>query len=128
MSVMPAYNEILFSPPAPVANVTLRHPDSRALQTDVALLIDSGADVTLLPKSSLQSLGVGINLNSAFELEGFDGNVSSSFSVRVDLIWQGKTFKGEFLTIEQEIGYLGRDILNHLNLNLDGQNLQWEIK
>lgn len=125
---MPAYNEVLFFPPAPVANVTLRHPDSGAMQSDIALLIDSGADVTLLPKFSLQGLGVNVNLNSSFELEGFDGNVSSSFSVRVDLIWQGKTFKGEFLTIEQEIGYLGRDILNHLNLNLDGRNLRWEIR
>lgn len=125
---MPAYNNVLFSPPAPVANVTLRNPVSGGLLSDIALLIDSGADVTLLPKSSLEALGVNFNSNSAFELESFDGNVSSSSSVRVDLLWQGKTFKGEFLTIDQEIGYLGRDILNFLCLTLDGRSLQWEIR
>ncbi len=125
---MPAYNNVLFSPPAPVAVVTLRNPVSGGLRSDISLLVDSGADVTLLPMSSLEELGVNFNSNSVFELEGFDGSVSSSSTVRVDLLWQGKTFKGEFLTIDQEIGYLGRDILNFLCLTLDGRSLHWEIR
>ena len=48
---MPAYDDSL-SPPAPVARVSLRHPGSSLTVTDVLMLIDSGADVTLIPKSS----------------------------------------------------------------------------
>jgi hypothetical protein len=46
---MPAYNDLLFDPPAPVAFLTLRNPANNVIVTNVPMLIDSGADVTLLP-------------------------------------------------------------------------------
>ena len=47
---MPAYDDEGFSPAAPVAIVILRHPDSGKSLADVPMLIDSGADATLLPR------------------------------------------------------------------------------
>jgi hypothetical protein len=43
------------------------------------------------------------------------------------LIWAllGKTFKGRYLTLDQECGILGRDVLNHLVVLLDGPALNW---
>jgi hypothetical protein len=35
-------------------------------------------------------------------------------------------FSGRFLLIDQEVGVLGRDILNHVCIILDGPNLRWE--
>lgn len=125
---MPAYNSSLFSPPAPVASVTLRNPETGATLTDVLLLIDSGADATLLPQAAVDQLGIALSANAGYELTGFDGSASTSRSVRADLLWQRKTFKGEFLLINQEVGYLGRDISNHLALLLDGPQLNWEIR
>lgn len=125
---MPAYDSILFTPPAPIAKVTLRNPETGKKLENVLLLIDSGADATLLPKNSIDLLGISTTANTVYELTAFDGSTSTSLSVRADLLWQGKTFKGEFLIIEQEIGYLGRDILNHLSLLLDGRNLIWETQ
>ena len=46
---MTAYDDDGFDPPAPVARVVLRHPDSAVSVTGVRMLIDSGADATLLP-------------------------------------------------------------------------------
>jgi hypothetical protein len=46
---MPKYNTEHFDPPAPVAYVTLRNPATGALLSDVPMLIDTGADTTLLP-------------------------------------------------------------------------------
>jgi hypothetical protein len=46
---MPAYDATLFAPPAPLARVTLRNPVSGAVLPDVPMLLDSGADVTLVP-------------------------------------------------------------------------------
>ncbi len=43
---MPAYDDGRFAPAAPVARVSLRHPESGASSADVFMLIDSGADAT----------------------------------------------------------------------------------
>src|SRR5262249_56398454 len=40
-----------FNPPAPVARVSLRVHANGKIVTDVPMLIDSGADVTLLPRA-----------------------------------------------------------------------------
>lgn len=125
---MPAYDSALFTPPAPVARVTLRNPNTGMTLADVPMLIDSGADVTLLPQSSVEFLGIVAEANTTYELTGFDGSQSLALAVRADLLFQRKTFKGEFLLINQEVGYIGRDILNHLALILDGPSSNWEIK
>jgi hypothetical protein len=46
---MPEYDATRFSPPAPVARVTLRNPQTNAELADQLLLIDTGADTTLIP-------------------------------------------------------------------------------
>jgi hypothetical protein len=55
---MPAYEGELFAPPAPVARISLRNPKSGKIVQDVAMLIDSGADVTLVPGSVLAELDI----------------------------------------------------------------------
>ena len=121
---MPAYNEGLFSPPAPVAMAQLRNPESGATRDDVLLLIDSGADVTLLPKSAVAALGIGSS--GTYELIGFDGAKSLANAIRADLHLLNKTFRGQFLLVNQEVGILGRDVLNNLALLLNGPTLAWK--
>jgi len=58
---MPPYDGNLFSPPAPVASVTLRDPRTGASAANVPMLLDSGADVTLIPKSSVNRLGAAVS-------------------------------------------------------------------
>ncbi|MGE0130865.1 MAG: retropepsin-like aspartic protease [Blastocatellales bacterium] len=88
------------------------------------MLIDSGADVTLLPRSLVERLG--IVPGAGYELMAFDGSVSISQAVQADLIFLRKIFKGQYLLLDQDSGVLGRDILNHVSLLLDGPHLQWE--
>jgi len=57
---MPSYDASHFDPPAPVAQVTLRNSHSGATVSDVRLLIDTGADITLLPRTAVEQLGVPI--------------------------------------------------------------------
>ena len=47
---MPRYDDVRFSPPAPVAAVTVRVPLTGDAVADVPMLIDTGADVTLTPR------------------------------------------------------------------------------
>jgi len=122
---MPAYDGTRFEPPAPVAIVTLRDPSSRRTVSDVMLLIDSGADVTLLPESAIRGLGTANGANEDFELMAFDGRRTMARSVNLDMLFLGRAFRGRFLLIAQEYGILGRDILNHVSLLLDGPEESW---
>lgn len=123
---MPAYDRTLFEPPAPVAKVMLRDPTSGKKLPDVPMLIDSGADVTLLPEDSVKQLGISSDSAEEYELMAFDGSTTVSRAVRVDLFFLHRTFKGRFLLISQEWGILGRDVLNHLSVLLDGPHLSWD--
>jgi hypothetical protein len=55
---MPSYDASHFDPPAPVARVRLRNPQSGATVSDVLWLMDTGADITLLPRTAVEPLGV----------------------------------------------------------------------
>ncbi|MFN0109949.1 MAG: hypothetical protein ACKVZH_13930 [Blastocatellia bacterium] len=128
---MPRYDDRLFTPPAPVAKVTLRNPVSLATLSDIPMLIDSGADVSVIPGYVLGLLGVVANPDEGFEMVGFDGQVTISPIVRLDLSFSGKTFKGRFPILqqqEQDWGIIGRDILNHVVTVFDGPQLDWSLR
>ena len=122
---MPAYDASLFNPPAPLAKVTLRNQDNGNTASDVPMLLDTGADVSLIPQSPLNQLGLAIDPNEGYELMSFDGSTSVAQVVRVDLILLRRVFRGRFLVTDQACGILGRDILNHLSLMFDGPRLNW---
>lgn len=123
---MPHYDATRFEPPAPLAQVTLRNPDNGALSPDVPMLLDSGADVTLIPQMTLNRLDITSVQGKRYELIGFDGNTSFAPVVQLELIFCGRTFRGQFLVINQEWGILGRNVLNSVPLMLDGPNLTWD--
>jgi hypothetical protein len=117
---MPEYDGNIFDPPAPVVRVTLRNPHSKATMENVPMLLDSGADATLLPLSFTKQLGITPEPNDLYELMGFDGRISAAHVVQADLVFLNRAFKGRFLLIDQEWGLIGRDVLNHLKIILDG--------
>lgn len=122
---MPAYDDRSFHPPAPVAVVDLYASDgSRSATEGVPVLLDSGADITLLPKAAVLALGVE-TLPESYVLEGFDGRRSQAGAVQLAMVFLGRTFRGRFLLIDQPIGILGRNVLNHVRLTLDGPNRLW---
>lgn len=122
---MPNYDASHFDPPAPVARVTLRNPHNGATVSDVLLLLDTGADVTLLPRMAVERFGVPLLANQRYELMGFDGSKSFAPVVMLDTIFLQLAFRGRYLLIEEERGILGRDILNHVMVLLDGPRQQW---
>jgi len=125
---VPHYDATRFKPPAPLAQVTLRNPDNGALSPDVPMLLDSGADVTLIPQMTLNRLDITYVKDKRYELIGFDGNTSFAPVVQLELIFCDRTFRGQFLLINQEWGILGRNVLNSVPLMLDGPNLTWDEK
>lgn len=61
-----------------------------------------------------------------YEIQGFDGESKLAKMVELDLIFLGKKFSGQFLLIEQQIGILGRNILNVLSITFDGPRGKWD--
>jgi len=89
------------------------------------MLIDSGADVSLLPKAVVDSLNLERS-ETKYQLLAFDGELSISEAVLDELLFLGRIFKGQFLIVDQAVGIVGRNVLNHVSLLLDGPSLQWD--
>lgn len=122
---MPVYDDARFDPPAPLGLVTLHNPASGLTWADVPMLLDTGADVTLIPQASLDRLKLSAIPDKHFELIGFDGTTSLASVVHLELGFLDRTFRGQFLLIDQEWGILGRNVLNALSLLFDGSQLNW---
>ena len=122
---MPDYDAIHFNPPAPIVNAILRHPGNGATVPNVQLLLDTGADVTLLPRFAVERVGVPRRAHEAYEIMGFDGTTSFASVVTAELIVLDHAFRGRFLMIDQDRGILGRDVINQFALLLDGPRRQW---
>jgi hypothetical protein len=121
--MMQAYESDRFDPPAPLAFVTVKAVDSDLVIHGVPMLLDTGADVSLLPRPSIEAL-VSPNAEE-WELQGFDGTKSTSSVVRAELQFLGKSFRGEFLLVDGWHGVLGRNVLNNLRILFDGPSQTW---
>lgn len=123
---MPKYDAEKFDPPAPVAYVSLRDLATGASLSDVPMLMDTGADVTLVPSRSVDQLGIEPAIDIAYEIQGFDGESKLANMVELELVFLGKKFTGQFLLIDQPIGFLGRNILNVRSITFDGPHGKWD--
>lgn len=123
---MPAYDDDGSTYPAPVATALVRHPDDSTIVSDVRMLIDTGADTTLLPRLAVQSLGL-VASAERYLLEEFDGALREAEAVHAVLVLENRSFRGLFLLVDSEVGVLGRNTLNHFRLLLDGSSLDWRV-
>ena len=122
---MPEYDAENFDPPAPVAYVTLRNPANGAVLSDIPMLIDTGADATLLPSNAVEQLNIAIEKDSDFEVQVFDGEIKRLKLAKLEMVLLGKKFAGEYLLVDRPVGILGRNILNNISILLDGPRGKW---
>ena len=76
----------------------------------------------------MERLGIdtsGVGGGTRYELMGFDGSRSEAVAVTVEMVFLDRTFRGQYLLIDAERGVLGRDVLNHLAVLLDGPGRRW---
>ncbi len=121
---MQRYDARNYDPPAPIAIVTLRSLRG-ATVSDISLLIDTGADTTLLPRAAIARLGIIPDPAIAYDLIGFDGTRSTTQAVNVDMIFLQKAFRGRYLLIDGDHGILGRDVLASVILLFNGPAQEW---
>jgi hypothetical protein len=105
----------------------LRKLDGSAQVAGVPMLLDTGADVSLVPRGTVERLGLAEGAADGFKVVSFDGTSSTASFVDLELSLAGRSFRGRFLLLDQEWGILGRNVLNHLRVQYDGPSLIWEL-
>ncbi|MCL2640076.1 MAG: retropepsin-like domain-containing protein [Phycisphaerales bacterium] len=122
---MPSYESLRCDPPAPVAEVILRDRASGTSASGILMLIDTGADISLVPRTVVDKLGITVNNDLSYELIGFDGRRTNSPAVEMEMSFLRKIFRGKYIIVDDDWGVLGRDVLAALTILLDGPRQQW---
>jgi hypothetical protein len=120
------YDEQQFAPAAPVFPMRLSHPARATPVLDVPAQVDTGADVTAVPLSTLQQLQA--DQSGDLVISSYDGSFAHVpvFAIRLELP-TGQWGRLNALGIDSEHVLLGRDVLNLLRLLLDGPALTLEV-
>jgi len=112
--------DIAFDPPMPVVEVQIHAPGHEPLPRTFSALVDSGADGTLIPVNLLEAAGA--RYVGEARLRGITGT-----SLRVDIYLLNLRVGSQWVrgvrvaavTEPAEI-VLGRNVLNHLVITLNG--------
>ena len=123
---MPSYDSNAFDPPAPVARVLVRNPVTGEAKSGVPMLLDTGADVTLLPMSVARELGVIGSPEKTYALISFEGTSSSAIAAHAEMVFPDRRFRGQFLLIDQDLGIIGGNILNSVSLLSTARTSSWD--
>ena len=107
-----------FSPPAPVLPLECSSPVSRSA-VDVVACIDSGADVTVVPRTIVSQLG--LRRTEITMAAGFDGPPAEYplFSVLIRIPGKEPVY-ARAIAWNGDYALLGRDVINGWELVLDG--------
>ena len=114
------------APPAPMVEVKGSNPYLQVSEKARAKL-DTGASMSVIPQDwverlRLMPLGV-------IDVSGFDEEWREVRTYMVDLAFDGFRFDWvEVIASRRDNVLIGRDILNHLKITLDGKNLTLNIE
>ncbi|MBE3597604.1 MAG: retroviral-like aspartic protease family protein [Limnochordaceae bacterium] len=111
-------------PPAPVVPVRISVPGSRDRGVALAALIDSGADVTVIPTAVAGAMG--LPPIGALKVSGVAGIVRRAIVYAAEVEINGLRRTVEVVGLGQE-ALLGRNFINQCVLTLDGPELQAEV-
>lgn len=124
---MHRYNSREYDPPAPVISIEISNPSNKRQNYQEKALLDTGADFTCIPSDVLNNLTL-VKMREV-RLAGYeekDFEVKSTYSI--NLKFNGFEDITEVVAIDSGSPIIGRDILNKLELILDGKKLQFDIK
>jgi hypothetical protein len=91
------------------------------------MVLDSGADISALPRAVVDALTLAVG-DRAYEVMRYDNTVRECPTVSPEIVFMRGHFNGQFIVLDQDDGVLGRNILNHFIVTLDGPSLEWEVR
>jgi hypothetical protein len=115
------------TPPAPFVHVVLSQPDGSGALPEVAAQLDTVADFTVLPATLVEALRL-VQIDS-ITVEGFGGITITVPTYLVRLAVRGHTnmIIEALCSSAENYVLLGRDVLNHYRIRLDGPGGVLEI-
>ena len=120
------YNQQI-EPPAPFVHVTIRPPHGSTAVVDVPALLDTAADISVIPASIAETLGL-VPLGEV-PIGGFDGRVTRVLTYLVEAAM--RQFEPRVIRVvasrDEPYALLGRDFLNAYRILLDGPQSRLEI-
>jgi len=123
---VPAYDRS-FSPPAPVADVTIANPVTGARSGVLRGKLDSGADVTVIPERLVVQLR--LTPRGRIWTRGYDGTYTQRPVYYVRLRVEGFDLAVvRCIAADRANVLLGRNVLNRFIITLDGKTLTFELK
>lgn len=114
-----------FDPPAPIAEIVLRNTQTGERSGKIKMLLDTGADISLLPLKTTEQIKIEATTDTV-NLFGFDESQSVAKIYHLQIIFLGKRISGNVCAIKDEIGILGRDVINDFSILFDGINSEWK--
>jgi len=123
------YDTNNFNPPAPVLEVSLSSPISQEGIIKIPALLDSGADMTVIPQNIAQQLQ--LKYVDEISVAGYNGITRKVFVYSAKIIFDNF---GDFIirvitsdNKNSKHALIGRDILNRLSVFLKGRSKIFEI-
>jgi predicted aspartyl protease len=116
------------SPPAPFAYVLIRAAVDGATAVESPAQIDTAADLTVIPSRLVEELQ--LDQLSEFPIVGVDGHMSvlPTFLVQLQIRELPPRVVEVLASSLEPYVLLGRDVLNHFRITLDGPNLVMDIE
>ena len=120
------YNNTNFNPPAPIIKTQISHPSGKYEEINFEMQIDSGADMTCIPESIVELIP---NLRSgSINVLDYNGKLTTRITKYIIIVIGNQRLLTNAILVENEIGLLGRDILNKYRTILDGPNLKFNLE
>ncbi len=114
-------------PPAPFIEFEVVSPQDSAQRHLVQGLLDTGAEVSVLPVEILTALR--IPRASSMSVESWDGSPTLVATYIVTLgIANARLDSIEVVAAPMPYAILGRDVLNHFIITLNGKDLTFELR
>ena len=114
-------------PPAPFVYVTVHTPDGVRASEHYPALLDSGAAITVIPAEVVEQLAL-LKYSEVALADWMDVTVTAS-AYWVNLTLHEVPINGvKVVAASVSYAILGRDVLNHFHITLDGPNLALAIQ
>ena len=120
-----SYNQDV-QPPAPFLDVLVKHPWAPDKSRHVRAKLDTGADLSAIPQTIAEELE--LLAARTILVETYDGTQAKVETYFITLEAAQVRFRRlEVILVPEENVLLGRDVLNHFYIHLNGPDLTFDL-